>query len=113
MRHSTIIALLLILVSACTNRQSGLNEYHEALELMEQGDSPSALERLERAGELAQTDSLRALVHSQMGTLYFQQRLLDRSLQSYRQAYAIDLRARDTVGLIYDLRDIEIGRAHV
>ena len=107
MKHpTTVIALLVILVSACTNRQAGLNEYHEALKLMEQGDAPSALEHLERAGELAQTDSLRALVNSQMGTLYFQQRLLDRSLQSYRRAYDIDLRARDTLGLIYDLRDI-------
>ena len=63
--------------SACTNRQAGLSEYHEALALMEQGDAPSALERLEQAAELAQTDSLRALVQSQMGTLYFQQHLLE------------------------------------
>lgn len=99
-------ALALLLFVACQRRQAGLSEYHEALQLMEQGDAPSALERLERAAELATTDSLRALVHSQMGTLYFSQRLLDRSLDSYRRAYAIDLQAADTTGLIYDLRDM-------
>ncbi len=101
-----ILLLALMVFSACTNRQAGLSEYHEALALMEQGDAPSALERLEQAAELAQTDSLRALVQSQMGTLYFQQHLLDRSLESYRRAFVIDSRAADTVGLIYDLRDI-------
>ncbi len=98
--------MLAAVLCGCNNRQAGLREYHEALDLMEQGDAPSALERLELAAELARTDSLRALVQSQMGTLFFSQRLLDRSLESYRRAYAIDRRACDTVGLIYDLRDI-------
>ena len=101
-----LLAVLLATVCACSQRQAGLAEYHEALELMDRGDAPAALQKLQRASELARTDSLRALVQSQMGTLYFSQRLLDRSLQSYRRAYAIDLAARDTVGLIYDLRDI-------
>lgn len=100
------LAILFAVVCSCSQRQSGLAEYHEALELMDRGDAPAALRKLQRASELARTDSLRALVHSQMGTLYFSQRLLDRSLQSYRRAYDIDLAARDTVGLIYDLRDI-------
>jgi tetratricopeptide (TPR) repeat protein len=101
-----LLAVLLAVVCSCSQRQSGLAEYHEALELMDKGDAPAALRQLQRAFELAQTDSLRALVQSQMGTLYFSQRLLDRSLQSYRRAYLIDLAARDTVGLIYDLRYI-------
>ncbi|MBQ9645501.1 MAG: hypothetical protein IJV24_03955 [Prevotella sp.] len=100
------LLLLLLLLSACNRQQAGLDTYHEALALMEQGDAPSALEKLQQAARLARTDSLRALVCSQMGTLYFSQRLLDRSLESYRQAYAIDLHARDTAGLIYDLRDL-------
>ena len=98
--------LLLLLCGACSQREAGLREYHEALALMEQGDAPSALQQLQRASELAGTDSLRALVQSQMGTLYFSQRLLDRSLDCYRRALAIDSAACDTVGLIYDLRDI-------
>ena len=98
--------MVAVLLCACTHRLSGLKEYHEALSLMERGDAPAALKQLERAGELARIDSLRALVESQKGTLYFSQRMLDRSLESYRRAYDIDLRARDTVGLIYDLRDM-------
>ncbi len=98
--------MLLTLAAGCEDRQAGLDEYHEALALMDQGDAPSALERLEQAAERATTDSLLALVYSQMGTLYFSQRMLDRAMQSYRQAYAIDERAADTLGLIYDLRDM-------
>ena len=100
------VAMLLTLAAGCEDRQAGLDEYHEALALMDQGDAPSALERLEQAAERATTDSLLALVYSQMGTLYFSQRILDRAMQSYRQAYAIDERAADTLGLIYDLRDM-------
>lgn len=97
---------MLVAFAACQRQQAGLADYHEALVLMEQGDAPSALAKLEQAAEKARTDSLRALACSQMGTLYFDQRLLDRAMVSYRQAYAIDLRARDTLGLIYDLRDM-------
>ncbi len=107
MSHCHILwAILLVVVCACSQRQAGLAEYHKALDLIDRGDAPAALRQLRRASELASTDSLRALVQSQMGTLYFSQRLLDRSLQSYRRAFVIDLEARDTVGLIYDLRDI-------
>ena len=101
-----LTVLALTLLSACKRQQAGLETYHEALALMERGDAPAALKKLEQAGEQAQTDSLRALVESQKGTLYFAQRLLDRSLQSYQNAYEIDKRACDTIGLIYDLRDI-------
>jgi len=107
MKHRYILLVLLTAaLCSCHQRQAGLAEYHEALALMEKGDAPAALRQLQRASELAATDSLRALIQSQMGTLYFSQRLLDRSLQSYRRAYDIDLSAHDTVGLIYDLRDM-------
>ena len=106
MRRCTVLIAVLLAVCSCGRRQAGLDVYHEALALADRGDAPAALKTLQRAGELARTDSLRALVYSQMGTLYFGQRLLDRSLESYRRAYAVDLRARDTLGLIYDLRDI-------
>lgn len=105
MKYS-LMFLALVLLCACNNRQAGLNTYHEALALMEKGDAPSALKKLEEAGRQARTDSLRALVESQKGTLYFSQRLLDRSLACYQRAYKIDSLARDTVGLIYDLRDM-------
>ena len=105
MKYS-LMFLALVLLCACNNRQAGLNTYHEALALMEKGDAPSALKKLEEAGRQARSDSLRALVESQKGTLYFSQRLLDRSLACYQRAYKIDSLARDTVGLIYDLRDM-------
>lgn len=101
-----LAALLLASLVGCRQRQAGLVEYHEALSLIDQGDAPAALTLLEKAGQRATTDSLRALVESQKGTLFFNQHLLDRSLTSYQRAYTIDLRAGDTLGLIYDLRDM-------
>lgn len=101
-----LAALLLATLVGCQQRQSGLAEYHEALSLIDQGDAPAALMLLEKAGKLATTDSLQALVESQKGTLFFNQHLLDRSLASYQRAYSIDRRADDTLGLIYDLRDM-------
>jgi len=103
---TTLAALLLTTLAGCRQRQAGLAEYHEALSLIDQGDAPAALTLLEKAGKLASTDSLRALVESQKGTLFFNQHLLDRSLVCYQQAYTIDERAGDTLGLIYDLRDM-------
>ena len=93
-------------LTGCQQKQAGLTEYHEALSLIDQGDAPAALTLLEKASQRATTDSLRALVESQKGTLFFNQHLLDRSLASYQRAYDIDSRASDTLGLIYDLRDI-------
>jgi tetratricopeptide (TPR) repeat protein len=109
MRRTLIIsfaALLLASLVSCRQKQAGLAEYHEALSLIDQGDAPAALTLLEKAGQLATTDSLRALVESQKGTLFFNQHLLDRSLTSYQRAYTFDQRASDTLGLIYDLRDM-------
>ena len=107
MNHARLLLMaLLAAFCACQHQQPGLNEYREALALMEQGDAPAALQQLQRVVELAHSDSLLALAYSQMGTLYFDQRLLDRSLDSYRKAYETDRRARDTLGLIYDLRDM-------
>ena len=109
MRRTLIIsfaAFLLASLVGCQQRQAGLTEYHEALSLIDQGDAPAALTLLEKAGQRATTDSLRALVESQKGTLFFNQHLLDRSLVCYWRAYGIDSRVCDTLGLIYDLRDI-------
>lgn len=109
MRRTLIIsfaALLLASLVSCRQKQAGLAEYHEALSLIDQGDAPAALTLLEKAGQRATTDSLRALVESQKGTLFFNQHLLDRSLTSYQRAYTFDQRASDTLGLIYDLRDM-------
>lgn len=101
-----ILVSLLASLTGCQRRHAGLAEYHEALSLIDQGDAPAALTLLEKAGQRATTDSLRALVESQKGTLFFNQHLLDRSIVSYQRAYIFDKRAGDTLGLIYDLRDM-------
>ena len=47
-----------------------------------------------------------AFGHLCRGTIYFDQRLLDRSLECYQKAYEWDVNCGDTLGQIYDLRDI-------
>ena len=60
----TLIAVLAVLLLAslmgCRQRQAGLTEYHEALSLIDQGDTPAALTLLEKAGHRATTDSANA-----------------------------------------------------
>lgn len=102
----TVALWAALLLCCCHERTAGLADYHEALALMDNGDAPTALDKLEQAEKKATTDSLFALIYSQMGTLYFNQHMLDRSLVCYQKAYDIDQQAGDTVGLIYDLRDI-------
>ncbi|MBO4825974.1 MAG: hypothetical protein J5506_01890 [Prevotella sp.] len=106
MKQLYLLIIILVTACACTNRQAGVAECNEAKRLMEQGDAPAALEKLQKAARLATTDSLKALVYSRMGTLYFDQRLQERALECYRKAYETDLRNNDTLGLIYDLRDL-------
>lgn len=106
MKQLHLIIYIALLLSACQHGQPGQAECNEARRLQQAGDAPAALEQLQKAWRMATTDSLRAVIQSRMGTLYFDQRLLDRSLACYQRAYDIDLHNRDTVGLIYDLRDI-------
>ena len=95
------------LLTACSSgRERALHEYGLALECMDNGDAPEALEHLERADEMTRDDSLQALVHSQMGSLYLDQGMLKDARKHYHRAMTHDATRHDTLGLVFDLRDL-------
>ena len=73
------------------------------------GDAPQALGYYQKALDAMnghENPRMQAPLYAQMGDLYDKQNLYDNALNAYRQAYHCDSLLCDTVGLIYDLRDI-------
>lgn len=73
------------------------------------GDAPQALEYFEKSLEAMPAHgmlSLRSKVLSQMGKLFSRQRLYPEALEKYRESLACDSLLADTMGMIFDLRDI-------
>ena len=52
---------------------------------------------------------VKSKVYAQMGDLFRYQNLYDEALKSYSVAYQCDSIQRDTIGLIYDLRDMAVA----
>ena len=73
------------------------------------GDAPQALDyfgkALEAMPEGAMTD-LRSRVVSQMGTLFYRQRMYPEALEMYKQSLACDSVLGDSVGMAFSLRDV-------
>ena len=73
------------------------------------GDAPQALDyfgkALEAMSEGAVTD-LRSRVVSQMGTLFYRQRMYPEALEMYKQSLACDSVLGDSVGMAFSLRDV-------
>lgn len=75
------------------------------------GDAPRALEYYQKALDAMPGDGnliVKSKVYAQMGDLFRYQFLYDEGLKSYRAAYRCDSIQQDTIGLIYDLRDIAV-----
>lgn len=74
-------------------------------------DAPRALEYYQRAIDAMQQEKLTdynllSRIYSQMGELFFYQELYDEVQGVLRKAYQCDLILKDSVNLVYDLRDI-------
>ena len=78
------------------------------------GDAPQALDyfgkALEAMPEGAMTD-LRNRVVSQMGTLFYRQRMYPEALEMYKQSLACDSLLGDSLGMAFSFRDI--GKAYI
>lgn len=84
-----LAALLLASLMGCRQRQAGLAEYHEALSLIDQRDTPAALTLLEKAGHRATTDSANASgLHFMMADLYHRSGIRDSATLYYRKVLA-------------------------
>lgn len=73
------------------------------------GDTPQALEYLQKAIESTKdcTDyRLISRIYSQTGTLYLYQDTYDQALEVFRKAYQYCLSDKDSIGMVYSLRDI-------
>lgn len=73
------------------------------------GDAPQALEYLQKAIESTKdcTDyRLISRIYSQTGTLYLYQDTYDQALEVFRKAYQYCLSDKDSIGMVYSLRDI-------
>ena len=75
------------------------------------GDAPRALDFYQKALDAMPGEEnlkVKSKVYAQMGDLFRYQFLYDEGLKSYRAAYRCDSIQQDTIGLIYDLRDIAV-----
>jgi hypothetical protein len=53
------------------------------------------------------------LIYTQMGTLFLYQDLYEEGLNMFQKAYQLDVQAKDTAYMIYDLRDIANAFHHL
>lgn len=120
----TLIAVLAVLLLAslmgCRQRQAGLTEYHEALSLIDQGDTPAALTLLEKAGHRATTDSANASgLHFMMADLYHRSGIRDSATLYYRKVlahgslYARRGAHRQLADYALDMGNTEAANAHM
>ena len=77
------------------------------------GDAPRALDYFQKAIESSNEDTdyeLVSLMHNQMGMIFLYQDIYNKALSAFNEAYRYSMLSKDSVSLVYDLRDI--GRAH-
>ena len=73
------------------------------------GDAPQALDYFEKSLETLPKNKkhkLKSYIYSQMGTLFLYQGLYNEALEIFKKKYACDIDLKDSVGIIYTLRDI-------
>lgn len=73
------------------------------------GDAPRALGYFEKALKLlpeGEADRTKSVIYSQMGTLFFFQGLREEALRMFQLSQQCDVALRDSVGMVFNLRDI-------
>ena len=83
--------------------------YYAGRHSAKQNDAPSALRYFHRAHELIASDSANVLngwICSQSGYLYSQQMLYEESRRFFEDGYRYGIASKDTMSMIYSIRDI-------
>lgn len=73
------------------------------------GDAPQALEYFEKAAKTLPESGgyqLKSKIYSQMGTIFLYQGLYNEALDIFKRAYKHDKELKDSVGMVYTLRDM-------
>lgn len=91
--------------------------YYAARVCRTRNDSPQALDYLLKAHDLLRDDNsqlhLKAVVNSQMGYLFSQQKLYHDAINSFKESLVADRAANDSIGLVYDLMEIGFNYENV
>ena len=86
--------------------------YYSGRICVENSNAPQALAYFHQAEELLSDDQDKVLlskVYSQMGYLFVQRRMYDKARQYFEKSYETDKDICDTIGMIYNLRDIGVS----
>lgn len=87
----------------------GESYYYAGSTYRDLGDAPRALEYYQKALDAMPGDEnlkVKSKVYAQMGNLYTKQKLYRQAIESFQQSYQCDIIRKDTLGMIYNLRDI-------
>ena len=77
-----------------------LDYFHQALDALQTSDYQSRMQ-----GQEKRTLNLQGKIHAQMGYLFRRQHLYDEAITAFEQAYRVDSLMKDTVAIIWDIRD--------
>ncbi|MBO6252199.1 MAG: tetratricopeptide repeat protein [Bacteroidaceae bacterium] len=87
----------------------GETYYYAGRTYSDLGDAPRALEYFQKALDAMPGDEnlkVKSKVYAQMGDLFRKQKLYRQAIESFQQSYKCDIIRKDTLGMIYNLRDI-------
>ena len=87
----------------------GESYYYAGSTYRDLGDAPRALEYYQKALDAMPGNEnlkVKSKVYAQMGNLYTKQKLYRQAIESFQQSYQCDIIRKDTLGMIYNLRDI-------
>ena len=70
------------------------------------GDAPQALEYYQKALDVKQGENMGSILHEQMGYIFYYQGFFTQALDHFKLSYQCRRASNDTIGSIYNLRDI-------
>ena len=70
------------------------------------GDAPQALEYYQKALDVQQGENMGGILHEQMGYIFYYQGFFTQALDHFKLSYQCRRASNDTIGSIYNLRDI-------
>lgn len=113
LRHTSDSLILSLVKYYQHNNRQRLPEtlYYAGRVYSDLKDAPRALEYYQKAIDILKKENsqdwnLLSRLYSQVGTLFLYQELYNKAEPMFRKAYDCDLMLKDSIGLVYDLRDI-------
>lgn len=86
--------------------------YYMGSTYRDMNDAPCALEYYQKALDVMpdyRFSKVKTKVYAQMGELFTYQNLYDLAIEKYKLSYQMDVLFNDTVGMLYNLRDIAVA----